>query len=116
MQLFVMAGLWTAPEPLAGSSTRPPPIRRMFKLHRAQLARCYNRVVQFRGGPDGTAVVHMTIALDGRVSRVTVDGTLRDGRIRSCIAAEVRRWRFGPMNSIVVVNYPLEFRLTPVPR
>ncbi len=116
---MVALGLWQAPP---GPVIQPPPpaphcfvggraIQRVFKQHRAQLERCYARVVQFRGGAEGTVVVRAKIAADGRVLRVSTDGTLDDRRVTSCVADEVKRWTFPADAETVVVTYPLRFRL-----
>jgi hypothetical protein len=118
--VMIALGLWKAPTtpvvvvpaPVAIScSFGAPPIRRVFKEHRAQLTRCYTRVVEYRGGADGTAVLHVTIAADGTVTATSVDGTLDDARITGCLVAEVKRWSFPADDATVVVNYPLQFRL-----
>jgi len=118
---MIALGFWKAPvgkqelvlpPPMVTScSFGAPSILRVFKQHRAQLARCYTRVVEYRGGPEGTVVLHVTITPDGTVTRASVDGDLEDLRITECLATEVRRWKFPPSDTTVVVSYPLRLRL-----
>lgn len=86
-------------------------IRRMVKQHIAQLARCYTKVTEYRGGPEGTAVMHFFIEPSGRISNVFVDGELDDPRITDCLADQVVQWQFSPGDGGVVVHYPLHFRI-----
>ncbi|MFN0253780.1 MAG: AgmX/PglI C-terminal domain-containing protein [Kofleriaceae bacterium] len=86
-------------------------IRRVVKQHMAQLARCYTRVTEYRGGQEGTAVMHFFIAQDGTVSNAFVDGEIEDVRITECLVDELVRWQFTPGDSGVMVHYPLTFKL-----
>ena len=118
--LMISLRLWNAP---AGPAVLlPPPVvmscsfggrpfRRVFKQHHAQLARCYTRVIEYQGGPEGTAVLHVTIAADGTVVEASVDGELGDTRITDCLATEAKHWKFAPDDTTVVVNYSLSFRI-----
>jgi TonB family protein len=119
-ELMIALGLWKAPpKPVAVSAPMilpdcrlgGRPIRRVIKQHRAQLARCYNRVVQFRGGSEGTAMLHFMIAADGTVHKVSVGGSITDVRIRSCLVDVTKSLRFPPDDYVVRVNYPLHFQL-----
>jgi hypothetical protein len=86
-------------------------IRRVVKQHMAQLARCYTRVTEYRGGQEGTAVMHFFIELDGTVSNAFVDGEIDDARITECLVDQLVQWQFTPGNAGVMVHYPLTFKL-----
>lgn len=88
-------------------------IRRTVKQHLAQLARCYTKVTEYQGGPEGTAVLRFFIAPNGLVAMANVDGEIDDERITSCLASEVRQWEFPRGDGGVLVNYPLTFKLAP---
>ena len=86
-------------------------IRRAFKLYRSRLARCYSRFTEYRGGQEGTAVIHFAIHPSGSVVAAEVDGELEDRRITDCLAGEVRTWTFRRGDAMVMANYPLHFTL-----
>jgi hypothetical protein len=86
-------------------------IRRVVRQHMAQLARCYTRVTEYRGGQEGTAVMHFFIELDGTVSNAFVDGEIDDARITECLVDQVVQWQFTPGHAGVMVHYPLTFKL-----
>lgn len=93
------------------SSVDKRTIRSVVKQHLPQLRRCYTAVTEYRGGQEGTAVMHFFISTDGTVASVNVDGELEDPRITSCLADQVRQWEFHPGDTGTMVNYPLTFRL-----
>jgi len=88
-------------------------IRREIKRHTAQLQHCYERAYQYKptGGPDADAVLHFTIDPAGTVSETTIDGTIDDPAITSCLAGVVAELQFPAGDSATQVNYPLRFRL-----
>jgi len=86
-------------------------IRRTVKQHMAQLSRCYTAVTEYRGGQEGTAVLHFTIDAAGAVTESSADGEIDDPRILSCLAAIPKRWTFTPGDMTTLVNYPLTFTL-----
>lgn len=120
-ELMVTLGFWKAPPPSPGITVAPavqtgicftaPPLRREIKRHHAQLRRCYTRVTEYRGGPEGTVVLHLAIAKDGRVTHARTEGDLDDPRITDCVAAEARQWRFSASDTGFAISYPLHFRI-----
>ena len=82
----------------------------MFRRKKQRLARCYSRVTQFRGGSDGTLMLHFTVQASGAVTDVSAESDLGDA-ITKCVVAELRTWRYPVDTYAVRVNYPLSFRL-----
>lgn len=80
-----------------------------MKQHLAQLRQCYARETQFRGGPDGTVMLHFTVEADGRVTHASAESELP--AVTSCVLAELRSWTFPVDDDAVHVNYPLRFQL-----
>lgn len=89
-------------------------IRRVIKWHMAQLQHCYDRAYQYNpnGGPDADAVLHFTIDPAGKVAETTVDGTIAEPAITSCLAEVIGGLTFPAGDAVTQVNYPLHFRLT----
>jgi len=87
-------------------------IRKEVKRNLARLQYCYERVVQYGGEKiEGEAVLHFLVGRSGKVESVTVDGTITNERITSCLAETVAKFDFRAGDSAVVVNYPLRFCL-----
>ena len=110
----------TGPMPTVTFSGRPhwhvrPPdkgeIKREIKRHIARLSHCYERAVQYKGGADGEAVLHFLIDPQGKIASSTIDGTLEDPEILSCLQGVVAQFEFRPGDGSTLVNYPLQFRL-----
>lgn len=90
-----------------------PMIRREIKRQMARLQHCYVRAYQYSptGGPDADAVLHFTIDRAGKVAETSVDGTIQDPAITSCLAEVVGQLVFPAGDASTQVNYPLHFRL-----
>ena len=88
-------------------------IRRTVKEHMAQLRQCWMTVAQRHPDVEGNASLHFEIGADGKIGDATADGTLANDAVFDCLAAEVKTWEFPAVANagIVVVNYPLYFRL-----
>ena len=88
-------------------------IRRQIKRHTAQLQHCYERAYQYNplGGPDADAVLHFTIDQAGEITDTTIDGTIEDPAITSCLAGVVAQLEFPAGDASTQVNYPLHFRI-----
>ncbi len=86
-------------------------IRKEVKRHRARLQHCYERVVQYRGGIEGEAVLHFLVGRTGKIEAVNVDGTITDEQITSCLKEVVASFEFRAGDGTVQVNYPLRFQL-----
>jgi hypothetical protein len=88
-------------------------VRKEVKRHLAKLGHCYEHEVQFRGGPEGTAVLHFLISKEGKVESTTIDGAIENEAITSCLANVVATsFEFRAGDSAIQVNYPLTFRLS----
>jgi len=85
-------------------------IRKEVKRHMARLARCWERAVEYRGGPEGEAMLHFAIDPAGKIASTTIDGTITDPAVTSCLAGVVAQFEFRAGDSTVVVNYPLRFK------
>ena len=86
-------------------------IKREIKRHIARLGRCYEKAVEYKGGPDGEAVLHFMIDTDGHIGSLSIDGTITDPQITSCLAGVVAQFEFRAGDANTLVNYPLRFRL-----
>jgi hypothetical protein len=86
-------------------------IRREIKRHMARLTHCYVKEVQYKGGPEGEAVLHFLIDGEGKIASATVDGTLDHPAVTSCLTNVVHQFEFRPGDGNTLVNYPLRFVL-----
>ena len=69
-----------------------------------------------RQGAQGTTVLRVFVAVDGRVTEVSVERTAGHAELDEAAAEAVRRWRFEPARSgdtpvAMWVLLPVEFRL-----
>ena len=69
-----------------------------------------------RQGAQGTTVLRVFVAVDGRVAEVSVERTAGHVELDEAAAEAVRRWRFEPARSgdtpvAMWVLLPVEFRL-----
>jgi len=85
-------------------------IRRVVRAHIGQVQRCYEDRLATDPTLTARVMAHFTIAADGSVSEVSVDGS-DDTILTTCIGAEVRSWTFpAPTGGgVVTVNYPFVF-------
>jgi hypothetical protein len=88
-------------------------IRTMVRRAHDRLRHCYTREAQRDPRLAGTVGLHFSIAPDGRVEDIELDGTLESAAVRQCIAEDLAAWQFPASedNRRTRVNYPLEFRL-----
>jgi len=86
-------------------------IRREVKRHIVRLGRCYEKVIEYRGGIEGEAVLHFLIGTSGKIESASVDGTITDEQIKTCLAEVVATFEFRAGDSAVLVNYPLRLRI-----
>ena len=93
------------------SSVDKQEIRKEIKRHIVRLGRCYEQVVEYKGGIEGESVLHFQIDGDGKVVSTTIDGTIEDETIISCLEGVVAQFEFRPGDGNVIVNYPLRFQL-----
>ncbi|MCA9671557.1 MAG: AgmX/PglI C-terminal domain-containing protein [Myxococcales bacterium] len=95
-------------------SLSKPVIRRIVRRHLNIIRYCYQRQLMRNPTLQGSVWLRFVIAPSGRVAsaRVEARSTLKDLRVRSCIARSARRWLFPRPagGGIVVVNYPINLR------
>lgn len=77
-----------------------------------QVQTCYERGLKGNNLLQGSMEVELTIGASGSVRAVTVDGTLRDRQVHSCVKRVARTWKFPhPTGGCVRINVP--FQMTP---
>ncbi len=86
-------------------------IRRMFRVHAAQIRYCYEREAQRNPSLGGEVRLHFRIAAEGIVSVQDVTGDLENATVRACVSAQVTSWSFPAGPGTVEVYYPLTFKL-----
>lgn len=110
--LLVVALIALAPGPAAAYPDLDL-IRRVIRVHRGELQRCYEGVLTRRPGTDRVLVVlGFTIGARGVVADVRVrSSTLDDARFAACLVGQVARWRFPdpPKGGTISVSYPFRF-------
>lgn len=88
-------------------------IRKFIRRQLPRLEACYERALRTERTLAGTAVMHFDIPPDGRVTAISVDGTLPSDDVRACIAADLAQWQLPEVRgstTTVRINYPLTFR------
>jgi hypothetical protein len=85
-------------------------IRKWIHLQIPRLRYCYERQLQRDPSLEGEADLHFTIDPGGHTADVSVDGTLDDDAVTSCLAGEVATWEFAQGRTATRVNYPLVFQ------
>jgi TonB family protein len=77
-----------------------------------QVQTCYERGLKGNNLLQGSMEVELTIGASGTVRAVSVDGTLRDRQVHSCVKRVARTWKFPrPTGGCVRINVP--FQMTP---
>lgn len=86
-------------------------IRRRIRLHRSEVAHCYQR--ELNGRPDlaGRVTIRFIIGQEGAVTAASVaNSTLESASVGQCVAEVMRRITFpSPGTGVVVVTYPFTF-------
>lgn len=86
-------------------------IRKVVRAAMPRLRHCYLREAQRTPSLEGSADLHFTIDRDGRISDLSIDGTLASEAARACMADEVQSWTFPASSGATAVNYPLTYQL-----
>jgi hypothetical protein len=99
-----------ADQPVVVGSLDREIIRRVVKMHAAEVRACYERALQRQPGLAGKVVIRFVIAHSGLVQ--SAKATTDEVGIGGCVAKAARRWRFpaGKGGGIVIVSYPFVFR------
>jgi hypothetical protein len=85
-------------------------IRKLFKRNRERITYCYERVAQWRGGIEGTVMLHILFGSNGTVTSVTSDSALPRA-ITSCLESVVATLELGELDAQTLVNYPIKFQM-----
>lgn len=81
-------------------------------LPRKQVQTCYERRLRDDNLLQGSMTVLLTIGTDGNVQAVSVDGSLQDNQVYSCVKRVARTWKFPvPQGGCVRTSVP--FQMTP---
>ena len=85
-------------------------IRRRMKLSIERLTYCYERVAQWRRRPelDGRVNMKFVIATSGRVETAVASSPF-PAAINTCLEDVVKEWEFPQLDTVIEVNYPLNF-------
>ncbi|MBI2894729.1 MAG: energy transducer TonB [Deltaproteobacteria bacterium] len=87
-------------------------IRRVVRLHMAEVRYCYEQGLRARPDLAGRVAVHFVVGAQGRVLTSGVSSsTLGDASVGSCVSHAVQRWSFPaiPTGGVTSVNYPFTF-------
>ena len=77
-----------------------------------QVQTCYERGLKSNNLLQGSMQVELTIGASGGVRAVSIDGSLRDRQVHSCVKRVARTWKFPkPTGGCVRINVP--FQMTP---
>lgn len=95
--------------PLPEISVDKKTIDAYVKLRIPRLRHCFLREAQRDPRLAGSADLQFSIGEDGRVSHVTVEGTLPSRAVKACIADEASTWAFHASTTTTRVSYPLSF-------
>jgi TonB family protein len=87
-------------------------IEAVIRANLAKIKACYERRLQAKRGLQGRVMSKFVISPDGRVSTASISQSdLGDGPTETCIASEIKRWKF-PLprgGGQVSVTYPFVF-------
>lgn len=88
-------------------------VRRLIKGPASkQVQTCYERGLKGNNLLQGSMEVELTIGASGAVRAVSVNGTLNDRQVHSCVKRVAKTWKFPPpTDGCVRINVP--FQMTP---
>jgi hypothetical protein len=92
-----------------GYELAPEDILSVFRRHVGKVRKCYDELVKRKPGAGGEAAITVRVGADGRVLRTNFRRyTLGDAKAKTCLADQVKTWRFPKPRSgaPVTVNYP----------
>ena len=101
-----------AGDPLVSGGLNGQDIVLVIRKNLNPIRHCYDRLLQRSPNSGGKIKVRFVVAQDGRVSSASVvSSTISDATMKSCVASQVRRWKFPRPRggSSVTVNYPFAF-------
>lgn len=85
-------------------------LRREVKLHEPVLMHCYMQEAQRDPSlRDRQVSLHLAINVDGTVDKVSLENV--PASVAPCFEAEITQWKFLPMDSYVLANYPLNLKV-----
>ena len=102
-----------APDAPAGSLPKEE-IRRVIRANIAEVRECYESALERWEDVAGKVDLRFVIAGEGRVCAARVsESTVSDVAMGNCIVRAAQRWRFPPVDGVVIVTYPFVFRPRP---
>lgn len=70
-------------------------VRKITEAHGGEIRHCYNAALARSPGVSGKIGYRLTIAADGKVGEVELDGvTFADADLQACVEASFRRWNY----------------------
>ncbi|MBK9036814.1 MAG: AgmX/PglI C-terminal domain-containing protein [Myxococcales bacterium] len=110
--LIAVALIALAPAPAAAHPDADV-IRRVIRVHRGELQRCYEGALMRHRGADRVQVmIAFTIVARGVVADTRVrSSSLDDATFTTCLVDQVATWRFPdpPKGGTISVSYPFRF-------
>jgi hypothetical protein len=86
-------------------------IRKLIRRNRERITYCYERVAQWQGGIAGDVMLHIMFGADGKVRAVQSDSAL-PREISACVEGVVASLELGDIDTPMLVNYPITFRMS----
>lgn len=85
----------------------------VIRRQQSQVRNCYERALKANNLLQGTVNVRLRIGRTGRVDSVSVNGSLRDAEVFSCVRRLARDWQFPPVTGGSCAEVSAPFQMTP---